>query len=206
VCNLSTIACTTLFPSKQLGCYDDLGAIFSSDPELGKLLHQIARHGQDRRYHHIRVGRMSLLDILEASVLLPKLAILDNELVLRHVAAGSYDVLLGGSNGLGQPEIADHNASVSAQYAVRVANRDAVQASLQEAGVPTAVHYPLPLNRQPEVGLCKCPPDTRRPRANFVLSLPMHPYLRPYDQKKVACSFLMRPDVAGKLALNDGRR
>jgi UDP-2-acetamido-2-deoxy-ribo-hexuluronate aminotransferase len=185
-CNLSTIACTSFFPSKPLGCYGDGGAIFTSDPELGKVLRQIARHGQDRRYHHIRVGINSRLDTLQAAILLPKLAILDDELTLRQAAAERYGALLGGSNFLGLPEIADHNTSAWAQFTVRVANRDAVQAALQDAGVPTAVHYPLPLNRQPAVADANANLPHGDRAADEVMSLPMHPYMRPHDQQKIA--------------------
>src|SRR5690606_37991022 len=81
--NLSMIGCTSFFPSKPLGCYGDGGAIFTSDPELAKVIRQIARHGQDRRYHHVRVGVNSRLDTLQAAILLPKLAILDDEIAAR---------------------------------------------------------------------------------------------------------------------------
>ena len=78
-CNLTTIACTSFFPSKPLGCYGDGGAIFTNDEELAKVIRQIARHGQDRRYHHVRVGVNSRLDTIQAAILLPKLEILDDE-------------------------------------------------------------------------------------------------------------------------------
>src|SRR5690606_8147997 len=89
-CNLSTIATTSFFPSKPLGCYGDGGAIFTNDEELAKVLRQIARHGQDRRYHHIRVGVNSRLDTLQAAILLPKLDIFAEETELRNQVAHSY--------------------------------------------------------------------------------------------------------------------
>ena len=89
-CNLSTVACTSFFPSKPLGCYGDGGAIFTNDDELAKVLRQIARHGQDRRYHHVRVGVNSRLDTLQAAILLPKLAVLDSEMQLRNEVAARY--------------------------------------------------------------------------------------------------------------------
>src|SRR5690606_6650875 len=94
-CNLSTIACTSFFPSKPLGCYGDGGAIFTSDDELAKVIRQSARHGQDRRYHHIRVGVNSRLDTLQAAILLPKLDIFPRELELRERVAQGYSRLLG---------------------------------------------------------------------------------------------------------------
>lgn len=184
--NLSTIGCTSFFPSKPLGCYGDGGAIFTSDKELATVLRQIARHGQDRRYHHLRVGVNSRLDTLQAAILLPKLAVLDDELAARQRAADIYDATLGGSNLLQLPKIADHNTSAWAQYTIRIANRSGVQAALQEAGVPTTVHYPLPLNRQPAVADDTVDLPHGDKAADEVLSLPMHPYLRPEDQEKVA--------------------
>jgi UDP-2-acetamido-2-deoxy-ribo-hexuluronate aminotransferase len=175
-CNLTTIACTSFFPSKPLGCYGDGGAIFTSDPELAKLIRQIARHGQDRRYHHIRVGVNSRLDTLQAAILLPKLAILDDEIAARQRVAGAYNASLR-ALGITTPEIAQHNVSAWAQYTIRVKDRSAVQKALAEAGVPTAVYYPMPLNRQPAVA----DPATQLPHgdraAAEVLSLPMHPYM-----------------------------
>ncbi|MDP3960826.1 MAG: DegT/DnrJ/EryC1/StrS family aminotransferase [Pseudorhodobacter sp.] len=173
---LSTIGCTSFFPSKPLGCYGDGGAIFTSDPELATVLRQIARHGQDRRYHHLRVGVNSRLDTLQAAILLPKLAILDDEIAARQRLADAYDSAFV-PLGLPTPRIAQGCGSSWAQYTIRVQNRDAVQAALKEAGIPTAVHYPLPLNRQPAVAdLAAHLPHGDR-AADEVLSLPMHPYL-----------------------------
>ncbi|KAE9798752.1 aminotransferase DegT, partial [Escherichia coli] len=90
-CNLSTVACTSFFPSKPLGCYGDGGAIFTNDDELAKVIRQIARHGQDKRYHHIRVGVNSRLDTLQAAILLPKLEILDDEMQARQRVAEVYN-------------------------------------------------------------------------------------------------------------------
>lgn len=185
--NLSTIACTSFFPSKPLGCYGDGGAIFTNDEELGQVIRQIARHGQDRRYHHIRVGVNSRLDTLQAAILLPKLAILDEEIAARQEVAGRYDTPIR-ELGLAVPEIAQHNLSAWAQYTVRVPNRAAVQAALQESGIPTAVHYPLPLNRQPAVAdyTARLPHGDKA--SDEVISLPMHPYLSAGDQKMVVAA------------------
>lgn len=150
-CNLSTIACTSFFPSKPLGCYGDGGAIFTNDDELAKVMRQIARHGQDRRYHHIRVGVNSRLDTLQAAILLPKLAVLDNEMAVRNQVAERYTQLLNQAGINTTPHIEAHNTSAWAQYTVRVKNRAGVQDALGVKGIPTAVHYPLPLNRQPAV-------------------------------------------------------
>lgn len=175
--NLTTIACTSFFPSKPLGCYGDGGAMFTSDDDLAVRLRQIARHGQDRRYHHVRVGVNSRLDTLQAAILLPKLAILDDELAARERVAQAYTARLAARGVAGTPTVLQHNVSAWAQYTVRVEERERVQASLEDAGVPTTVHYPLPLAAQPAVA----DPAARLPAsdeaARTVLSLPMHPYL-----------------------------
>ena len=177
-CNLSTIACASFFPSKPLGCYGDGGAIFTNDDELAKVMRQIARHGQDRRYHHIRVGVNSRLDTLQAAILLPKLAILDDELAARRHIALEYDrqLTFANSNTV-VPHIESHNQSAYAQYTVRVSNRELVEERLKQAGVPTAVHYPIPLNKQPAVSNKEVRLPVGDEVAADVLSLPMHPYL-----------------------------
>ena len=174
--NLTSISCTSFFPSKPLGCYGDGGAIFTSDDELAKIIRQVARHGQDRRYHHIRVGVNSRLDTLQAAILLPKLAILDDEMRLRQEVAANYQKEFAAVGFTGTPYIEAHNISAYAQFTVRVPNRDTVQAKLKEAGIPTAVHYPIPLNKQPAVASDIALPIGDKV-AEEVMSLPMHPYL-----------------------------
>ena len=173
--NLTSISCTSFFPSKPLGCYGDGGAIFTSDDELAKIIRQVARHGQDRRYHHIRVGVNSRLDTLQAAILLPKLAILDDEMRLRQEVAANYQKEFAAVGFTGTPYIEAHNVSAYAQFTVRVPNRDTVQAKLKEAGIPTAVHYPIPLNKQPAVASDIALPIGDKV-AEEVMSLPMHPY------------------------------
>jgi UDP-2-acetamido-2-deoxy-ribo-hexuluronate aminotransferase len=176
--NLTTIGCTSFFPSKPLGCYGDGGAIFTSDSELGKAIRQIARHGQEKRYYHGRVGVNSRLDTLQAAILLPKLAILDHEIAARQKVADAYDAALA-PFGITTPAIREDCISAWAQYTIRAQHRDAVQASLIEAGIPTAVHYPLPLNRQPAVANTSVILPNGERAASEVLSLPMHPYMTP---------------------------
>ncbi|WP_274723776.1 DegT/DnrJ/EryC1/StrS family aminotransferase [Xenorhabdus bovienii] len=175
-CNLTTIACTSFFPSKPLGCYGDGGAIFTSDEGLAKIIRQIARHGQDRRYHHIRVGVNSRLDTLQAAILLPKLEIFDEEMKLRQIVAKHYDKALNESGIMTIPFIEPYNISAYAQYTIRINHRDELQVKLKEKGIPTAVHYPLPLNKQPAVASNVFLPIGDR-IAQEVISLPMHPYL-----------------------------
>lgn len=185
-CNLSTIACASFFPSKPLGCYGDGGAIFTNDDELAKVMRQIARHGQDRRYHHVRVGVNSRLDTLQAAVLLAKLEIFDDEIASRQRVATEYGRLLGERGVADAPYIESHNLSVWAQYTVRVGDRDTLQARMKQAGIPTTIHYPVPLNQQPAVkdSLANLPSGDMA--AQQVLSLPMGPYLIKADQAWIA--------------------
>lgn len=189
-CNLSAISCTSFFPSKPLGCYGDGGAIFTNDEGLAKVIRQIARHGQDRRYHHIRVGVNSRLDTIQAAILLPKLAVLDKEMSLRQTVADRYAALLNGAGVDSTPYLESFNSSAWAQYTVRVAEREKVQTRLTEAGIPTAVHYPIPLNKQPAVqdALARLPIGDRV--AAEVISLPMHPLLSAEDQERVVSALV----------------
>ncbi|MDN3552591.1 DegT/DnrJ/EryC1/StrS aminotransferase family protein [Halomonas almeriensis] len=185
-CNLSTIATTSFFPSKPLGCYGDGGAIFTSDDELATIIRQVARHGQDRRYHHLRVGVNSRLDTLQAAILLPKLDIFDDELMKRQQVAECYTQHLTEAGITTTPHIEPHNTSAWAQYTIRVENREHVQAVLKEAGIPTAVHYPIPLNQQPAIGDLAVSLPKGDEAAIEVLSLPMHPYLDVIEQENVS--------------------
>ncbi len=206
-CNLSTIGCTSFFPSKPLGCYGDGGAIFTNDEELATVIRQIARHGQDKRYHHIRVGVNSRLDTLQAAILLPKLEILDDEIKLRNEVAARYTELLSATEEHGNshkdinnnssvgvssfrgnvitPYIEPHNTSVWAQYTIRSEDRNALQAKLKDAGIPTAIHYPIPLNKQPAVADSGANLPVGDNIAEEVISLPMHPYLPETEQNRL---------------------
>lgn len=184
-CNLTTVGCTSFFPSKPLGCYGDGGAIFTNDDELAKVMRQIARHGQDRRYHHVRVGINSRLDTLQAAILLPKLAILDDEIAQRQAVAQRYERLLNEAGISATPYVEPHNVSVYAQYTVRVDGRELLQEKLKTAGVPTAVHYPIPLNKQPAVQDLSINLPVGDEMASQVMSLPMSPMLTSAQQVEV---------------------
>jgi UDP-2-acetamido-2-deoxy-ribo-hexuluronate aminotransferase len=179
--NLTTIGCTSFFPSKPLGCYGDGGAIFTSDTKLATVLRQVARHGQDRRYHHIRVGVNSRLDTIQAAVLLAKLDILDDEIAGRNVVAKRYSTAFSEVEAVIPPQIIEGRQSAWAQYTVRVNDRDKVQAALTAAGISTAVHYPLALNQQPAVATPAHVPNGNK-AATEVLSLPISPYLKAAEQ------------------------
>jgi UDP-2-acetamido-2-deoxy-ribo-hexuluronate aminotransferase len=187
-CNLSTVACASFFPSKPLGCYGDGGAIFTNDDELAKVMRQISRHGQDRRYHHVRVGVNSRLDTIQAAVLLPKLAILDEEMSQRQNVAKRYNTLLDQAGIKTTPYVEPENQSAWAQYTIRVPQRAKVQELLKQSGIPTAVHYPIPLNKQPAVADSQVLLPVGDQIAADVMSLPMSPLMKASDQEKVVAA------------------
>lgn len=187
-CNLSTIACTSFFPSKPLGCYGDGGAIFTNDDELAKVIRQIARHGQERRYYHVRVGVNSRLDTIQAAILLPKLEILDDEIQTRQKVAETYNQLFNEIGILTTPFVEEYNQSAWAQYTIQVDNRNEIQEKLKTQGIPTAVHYPIPLNKQPAVADGSIVLPVGDVIADRVMSLPMHPYLNIDEQEKIVNS------------------
>lgn len=189
-CNLTSIACASFFPSKPLGCYGDGGALFTNDDELANVMRQIARHGQERRYHHVRVGVNSRLDTLQAAVLLPKLKILAEEILQRQNVASTYDRLFKEAGISTTPFVEPHNVSAWAQYTILVDDRDAVQGALKDAGIPTAVHYPLPLNKQPAVADEQAKLPHGDDVANRVMSLPMHAYLNADTQRFIVDSVM----------------
>ena len=189
-CGLSTIGCTSFFPTKPLGCYGDGGAIFTDDENLAKAMDQIHRHGQDRRYHHIRMGLNSRLDTLQAAVLLAKMTKFDDEIKRREEVGKRYTRLFKDVKGIKTPTVKEDNTCVYAQYTIVVENRDELQAKLKEKGIPTAVHYPIPLNKQPifenmsHVG--------EIPNAEYVaehvISLPMSAWLKDEDMDYIVAA------------------
>jgi UDP-2-acetamido-2-deoxy-ribo-hexuluronate aminotransferase len=188
-CQLSTIGCTSFFPSKPLGCYGDAGACFTNDDHLALRMRQLRAHGQDRRYHHPLVGMNGRIDTLQAAILLAKLEAFQEEIVARARVAAIYGQLL--SDSIDVPYIEPHNTSVYAQYTVQVEDRKSFQEALKEDGIPTAVHYPIPLHLQPAfltegVGHGAFP--VAEAVADRVVSLPMHPYLDEEDQRRIAAS------------------
>ncbi len=176
-CNLSTIGCTSFFPSKPLGCYGDGGAIFTSDDKLAAAMREIRVHGQSRRYVHTRVGVGGRMDTLQCAIVLAKLERFEWELVQRARVAAGYDALLSGKLDLVARR--RDRSSVYAQYTVVLDERDRVQAILHEAGIPTAVHYPVPMHMQPAYARWCSPEEApvALSMAARVLSLPMGPYL-----------------------------
>jgi len=188
-CALTTIGCTSFFPSKPLGCYGDGGACFTDDDALAKLMREIRVHGQDRRYHHPVIGVNGRMDTLQCAVLLAKMPTFPQEVAARGEIGARYTALLrDASDRIVTPYIESYNSSVYAQYTVQVDDREAVQKKLRDAGIPTAVHYPTPLHLQPAFA------HLRLGRGAFpvaeaagarVMSLPMHPFLEQASQARV---------------------
>ena len=188
-CALSTFGATSFFPSKPLGCYGDGGALFTDDERLAQAAREIRVHGQSKRYTHTRVGVGGRLDTIQAAVLLGKMERFEWELQRRAEMGARYAQLL---QGIEQVTVRPDRNSVWAQYTVMVDRRDEIQAALKAVGVPTAVHYPLPLNRQPAYAALCCPdccPVSDRLAAR-VMSLPMSADLTVADQDRVAAALL----------------
>ncbi len=188
-CALSTFGATSFFPSKPLGCYGDGGALFTDDERLAQAAREIRVHGQSKRYTHTRVGVGGRLDTIQAAVLLGKMERFEWELQRRAEMGARYAQLL---QGIEQVTVRPDRNSVWAQYTVMVDRRDEIQADLKAVGVPTAVHYPLPLNRQPAYAALCCPdccPVSDRLAAR-VMSLPMSADLTVADQDRVAAALL----------------
>lgn len=213
-CALSTLGSTSFFPSKPLGGYGDGGALFTDDDNLAKAMREIRVHGQDRRYHHPVIGVNGRMDTLQAAIVLPKLEIFPEEVRLRQEAGERYNQLLVATDGNGQtrmekqePNIGVHPCSsvaitpftapdcthVYAQYTLRMQDRETVQARLQQAGIPTAVHYPVPLYRQPAFADLGYAPEAfpnAEQAGEQVVSLPMHPYITEPEQQAVINALL----------------
>ena len=171
---LSTIACTSFFPSKPLGCYGDGGACFTNDSALAEKIRMIVDHGQSARYQHTMIGINGRLDTIQAAVLLQKLKHLQKEVDLRQVVAETYSRYL--SDEVAKPYIESHNVSAYAQYTIQVERREALREALNAGGIPTAVHYPKGLHQQAASAL----PETvsyplTEKASERVVSLPFYP-------------------------------
>jgi UDP-2-acetamido-2-deoxy-ribo-hexuluronate aminotransferase len=190
-CHLSTLGCTSFFPSKPLGCYGDGGAIFTDDDDLALVLRQIRVHGQERRYVHTRVGVGGRMDTLQCAIVLAKLQRFEFELARRGDRATEYSRQLAGSK-VTLPIVRLDRNSVWAQYTVTVKQRDSIQTRMKELGVPTAVHYPVPLDEQPAYRHLSRGASLRNSReaARTVLSLPMSADLTDEDVRRVAAALV----------------
>jgi len=190
-CNLSTIGCTSFFPSKPLGCYGDGGAIFTNDDFIATACREIRVHGQSQRYVHTRVGVGGRMDTIQCAVVLAKLERFDWEVAQRQRIGHRYHELLA-AGGTDLVSLRSDRTSVYAQYTVLVSDRDEMQKRLSEAGTPTAVHYPVPLNEQPAYMHLCCPDCTpiAQQNAKRVMSLPMSSDLSEEHQNIILEQFL----------------
>ena len=195
-CALSTVAATSFFPSKPLGGYGDSGAIFTDDDAIAKTCKELRVHGQDGRYHHPRIGINARMDSIQAAVLLAKLSVFEEEEIEARERIGKrYTEFIDEAFANVEPErrattphVEAHNLSVYAQYTIEVPERDRVQAGMTERGIPTAVHYPVPLHLQPAFAFLNEPAGSfpvAEVAAKRVMSLPMHPYLSEDQQAEI---------------------
>ena len=187
-CNLSTIGCTSFFPSKPLGCYGDGGALFTNDDTLAHAMREIRVHGQSGRYRHTRIGVGGRMDTIQCAVVLAKLERFEWEIRQRELVGRRYDVLLSEAGpGVRTLAVRPDRTSAYAQYTILAEQRDKLQAGLQARGIPTAVHYPTPLHRQPAYAAygdgAAC--TASESLARQVISLPMYPDLQPQVQERI---------------------
>lgn len=185
-CALSTIGCTSFFPSKPLGGYGDSGACFTNDDAIAQKLLEIRIHGQNARYCHSRVGINGRMDTIQAAILLEKLKLFPDEIALRQRAGERYNSLL--SSLVKTPYVKEHNTNVYGQYTIQVNDREAFQHEMQAAGIPTAVHYPVAMHQQKALTYLNYKtgdfPHSEK-ASHQVISLPMHPYIKEEEQLQV---------------------
>lgn len=180
--NLGDISATSFFPAKPLGCFGDGGAVFTNSDVLAEKIKMLRVHGQNKRYHHKYIGMGGRMDTLQCAIVDVKLKYYKKDLALRQEVASKYsEQLADSSEQLVLPYVDTGCTSVWAQYSVRVKNRDDVQAKLKEQGIPTAVHYPMPLHLQEcfaYLGYKKGELPIAEQVSNEIMSLPMNPYLK----------------------------
>jgi UDP-2-acetamido-2-deoxy-ribo-hexuluronate aminotransferase len=191
-CNLSTFGCTSFFPSKPLGCYGDGGAVFTNNDALAQTCREIRVHGQSKRYTHTRVGVGGRMDTLQCAVVLAKLERFEWELQRRRDLGAAYRAALAGSM-VGLLTVRADRDCVWGQYTVFVNDRASVQEALLEQGIPTAVHYPIPLHLQPAYTRFaqenECPNSLRA--GEHAMSLPFSADLQEADRDRVVRALLL---------------
>lgn len=177
---LADISTTSFFPAKPLGCYGDGGAVFTNDEEIANKMKSLRLHGQSKRYHHKYIGMGGRLDTIQAAVLNVKLKYYPKDLAKRAEVASKYTKALESKSGLVLPFVDKKATSAWAQYSIRIKNRDEVQNRLKDAGIPTAVHYPMPLHLQEcfkYLGYKKGDFPISEIVSEEIMSLPMNPYV-----------------------------
>ena len=185
-CNLTTIGCTSFFPSKPLGCYGDGGAIFTNDDEIANSLKKIRNHGQIKRYNHDVIGINGRLDTIQAAILLAKFEIFPQELLSRNLIGLKYNELfMNKSSKIKTPMIGNGNFHIFSQYSILVEDRDSLANELLKVNIPTSIHYPVPVHKQVAFFSDKFSLPISEYVAERIISLPMHPYLKLAEQQKI---------------------
>ncbi len=186
--NLGDISTTSFFPAKPLGCFGDGGAVFTNDSKLAEKMKSLRLHGQSKRYHHKHIGIGGRLDTLQAAVLNVKLKHYTKDLKLRQEVANNYAKTIDNLDVV-KPFVEENCTSAWAQYSIRVKNREELQKKLKENGIPTAVHYPMPLHLQEcfeYLGYNKGDFPVSELISKEILSLPMNPYLTEEEIKYIS--------------------
>jgi UDP-2-acetamido-2-deoxy-ribo-hexuluronate aminotransferase len=187
---MGDMGCLSFFPSKNLGCFGDGGAITTNNDELAAAARMIANHGQKRKYYHSVIGVNSRLDTLQAAILKVKLDHLDEFCSARQEVAEGYDAAFAGMKGIEGPARANNSTHVFHQYTLKVPveRRGALQSHLAENGIPSMIYYPLPLYKQDAFSHFN-PEDFSLPvtetLCESVISLPIHTEMESGDQKRV---------------------
>lgn len=189
-CNYNSMGCTSFFPSKPLGCYGDGGAVFTNDDKEAEMLSYLRNHGQIARYKHKYIGINGRLDAMQAAVLNVKLAHFKEEIATRINIGNNYTAKIkaaykGDKADIITPFIPEGKVSVYAQYSVRVKNREEVAKKLNEQGIPTAIHYPIPLHMQECYAGCGFKEGdlpVSEKVSKEIMSLPMSAFLKEDDQ------------------------
>lgn len=185
--NLGDISTTSFFPAKPLGCFGDGGAVFTNDDELAEKIKSLRVHGQSKRYHHQYIGMGGRMDTIQCAIVNAKLKHYKKDLALRQKVAQKYTEALKDKD-LVVPFVDEKATSAWAQYSVLVQDRDELQIKLKEEGIPTAVHYPMPLHLQKcfeYLGYSKGDFPIAEQVSNEIMSLPMNPYVNDDDIKHI---------------------
>ncbi len=177
-CSITDVSTTSFFPAKPLGCYGDGGAVFTNDDNLADDIRKYRNHGQEKRYYHKYIGINGRIDTLQAAILKVKLKYFPSELKERERVANSYTEKL--KNLVKIPKIVSDQTSSWAQFTIQTENRDLLKEKLFQKGIPTAIHYPMPVPKQEAFSYLnkneKFPFSEKL--SHTVLSLPMHPFLK----------------------------
>ena len=191
-CSFGDIYTTSFFPAKPLGCFGDGGALFTNDTALAQKIKMLRIHGQERRYRHKYIGLGARMDTIQCAVVLVKLRHYGDDLAKRRGVASKYDALLKHPS-ITLPYRDPRCESAWAQYSIQVLKRDTIHTKLKSLGIPTAIHYPLPLHLQESfsyLGFQRGDFPHAESLSEHILSLPMNPYLSDEELEYIATNLL----------------